>query len=236
METPTGQQEMVDFRKKVKKMDTKKLEVMHKNTIEKYEKWAKEQDELAKMYEEWTVEPKENEMAKASAPKVEEKVEVVETVERKALKALFLTVLTEEDRPDISAFTDDQVAMELKENIELLAPEDAKTVKAMDDGEMIWEYFVSVRAELTGVKPAAAKKEKAEKKPAEDVVKKIPGSTRIMQLTCIDFFENDGAVTPADVKAKLAAERGKLSDSLADAWIADTLKILRYLKSTDHLK
>lgn len=233
METPSGLKEMADFRKKVKKMDTKRLEVLHRNTIEKYEVWTKEQDLLAKMYEKWTVEPKEKEMAKA--PKVEEKVEVVETIERKALKALFFTVLAKEDRPDTTDWTDAQVEEELKENIELLSPGDMETVKGMEDGEAIWEYFVSLFPALAPKQPAP--KEKKSKESSEPPVeKKIPNSTKFVHIICDEFVATDDKIVPADVKKKFADGGGKLSESMQDAWIADALKILRYLRATDRLK
>lgn len=222
------------LRSKLKKYDTRRLEKEHIKATKAYEE---ERERLAQPFNcppEPKENQKENEMAKKSE-KTKVADPVVETIESKALKALFFTVLAKEDRPDTTDWTDAQVEEELKENIELLSPGDMETVKGMEDGEAIWEYFVSLFPALAP-KQTAPKEKKSKESSEPPVEKKIPNSTKFVHIICDEFVATDDKIVPADVKKKFADGGGKLSESMQDAWIADALKILRYLRATDRLK
>ena len=100
---------------------------------------------------------KENEMAakgndkkkKAEAAAPEAAPEIVVSPERRAL-AILGEVLWDkpEERPDVANLSDDEVLMELKDNIDMLEPEDKEQVLGMEGGEEAWSLFASLKKGL----------------------------------------------------------------------------------------
>lgn len=106
---------------------------------------------------------KKQEETAAAQPKVDETAAAAEKSQaHKVLDALFATVLDEKDRPDTSAFTEEQISKELHDNSELLRAEDKPAILSLDEGEMIWDFLCGLRKELAGEK--VAKQTKADKK------------------------------------------------------------------------
>jgi len=93
--------------------------------------------------------------------------------DRVVFEALSKTVWTEEDRPDLGAMTEAEISEELKESLQLLAPEDQGTIEAMNHGAEIWSALCGMRKDLAEKAVAAPKKtkepaKKKTKEPAEN--------------------------------------------------------------------
>lgn len=87
-----------------------------------------------------------------------------EITDRVVFDALSKTVWAEEDRPDLDSMTESEISEELKESLQLLAPEDKAAIEAMDHGKEIWSKICDMRKDLAAEKIAAATAVK-EKKP-----------------------------------------------------------------------
>ncbi len=191
---------------------------------------------------------KENEMAakgndkkkKAEAAAPEAAPEIVVSPERRAL-AILGEVLWDkpEERPDVANLSDDEVLMELKDNIDMLEPEDKEQVLGMEGGEEAWEIFVGLKKELAaesvaGVKEDKATKTKEKKAPSEKKAKAdlngeyTPGSSA---QAIVDIVK--ASKKPIDLKGiatKLSAmvDSGEVAcknpDGRAKQMLADAVK------------
>jgi len=69
--------------------------------------------------------------------------------DRVMFDALSKTVWVEEDRPNLDNMTESEISEELRESLQLLAPEDKATIEAMDHGKEIWEGICNLRKDLS---------------------------------------------------------------------------------------
>lgn len=230
-------------RKNVSGYNTPRLEKLHTKTMEEYRIWTEERDRLASLPKDPDTllavqaglisqeEVKENEMDKKKKEKAPE-VPKFAADDRSAFEALAVACWEEDDRPDISEMTDDQVSQELKESLGLLAPEDKETILALENGKANWAYLEDLMKDQAEEKVEVKKKEKApkEKKPPKEKKEKVPA---IPKYTRSEAFADALRKSPTSVKElitssdKLYASQGGKSNEKEAKWMAGyALKLL----------
>jgi len=141
--------------------------------------------------------------------------------DRSAFEALAVACWEEDDRPDISEMTDDQVSQELKESLGLLAPEDKETILALENGKANWAYLEDLMKDQAEEKVEVKEKEKApkEKKPPKEKKEKVPA---IPKYTRSEAFADALRKSPTSVKELItssdklyASQGGKSNDKEA---------------------
>lgn len=223
-------------RKNVSGYNTPRLEKLHTKTMEEYRIWTEERDRLASLPKDPDTllavqaglisqeEVKENEMDKKKKEKAPE-VPKFAADDRSAFEALAVACWEEDDRPDISEMTDDQVSQELKESLGLLAPEDKETILALENGKANWAYLEDLMKDQAEEKVEVKKKEKApkEKKPPKEKKEKVPA---IPKYTRSEAFADALRKSPTSVKElitssdKLYASQGGKSNDKEAKWMA----------------
>ncbi len=223
-------------RKNVSGYNTPRLEKLHTKTMEEYRIWTEERDRLASLPKDPDTllavqaglisqeEVKENEMDKKKKEKAPE-VPKFAADDRSAFEALAVACWEEDDRPDISEMTDDQVSQELKESLGLLAPEDKETILALENGKANWAYLEDLMKDQAEEKVEVKEKEKApkEKKPPKEKKEKVPA---IPKYTRSEAFADALRKSPTSVKElitssdKLYASQGGKSNDKEAKWMA----------------
>jgi hypothetical protein len=227
----------------LKKRSTKSLETLHIKTMEDFRIWTQEQEKIANLPKDPSTllalqagliseeEAKEKEMAKKKEEKKTKEEAPFEVTPRIALQALAETVWEVGDRPNLGpvedgGLTEDQIELELKENIGLLAPEDQASVEGMKHGEEIWAFLTGIKGEA---EPKREKKEgkKAGKKEGKKGGKKGERKVGISAMSVVrETVTSNPKVNIDDIKKALEKNGVSCADvSLKLEW-KKTLKKL----------
>lgn len=159
---------------------------------------------------------------------------------RRILEIFYEVILAPDDRPDINEFTDDQVDLELKENVDQLTPEDEEQFLKIDGGEEALKFLKGLMKGLSVDKmkkqmppeQPKPKKEEERSKPSQPAERKPSATNRAMQILCDSWFTDDSFITTENVQKKLDKEGLSLSKTSIDSWRADLIKIMNYLSET----
>lgn len=227
-------------RKNVSGYNTSRLEKLHIKTMEEYRVWSLNEEERNRsasilknqgpdtlLAVQAGILPEEEKKMAKDKKKKEKAPEVPKFAadDRSAFEALAVACWEEDDRPDISEMTDDQVSQELKESLGLLAPEDKETILALENGKANWAYLEDLMKDQAEEKVEVKKKEKApkEKKPPKEKKEKVPA---IPKYTRSEAFADALRKSPTSVKElitssdKLYASQGGKSNDKEAKWMA----------------